>query len=113
MNCLYENKNYVNIQLLSDPRNNNKNQKKMIPSKKNDFRLAKLMKYPKTNLETLLDKIPRHEKENNFINPHSVKHNKNNYKSLRKSKIIEFINKNSAIMPPNDYTSSTQFKYSF
>ena len=106
LNCLYENKNYVNIQLLSDPRNNNKNLKKTIDSKKNSFRQTKLMKYPRTNLELLLDKIPRHEGENNFINAHSVKKDKNDYKNIRRSKIIEFINKNSAIMPPNDYSSS-------
>ena len=104
-NCLYENKNYVNIQLLCEPRNNNKNQKKMIHSKKNSFIPTKLMKYPRTNLELLLDKIPRHEMENNFINAHSVKKDKNDYKNIRRCKIIEFINRNSAIMPPNDYTS--------
>ena len=113
MNYLYENKNYLNIQLLSDRPNDIKNRKKILSTDKNFYRHSKLIKVPKNNLELLLDKIPKHEKENTFLNNHSVKTNKNNYKNLRKSKIIEFINKNSAIMPPNDYNSSNQFIYSF
>ena len=113
MNYLYENKNYLNIQLLSDRTNDIKNRKKILSTNKNFYRHSKLIKVPKNNLEILLDKIPKHEKDNTFLNTHSAKPNKNNYKNLRKSKIIEFINKNSAIMPPNDYNSSNQFIYSF
>ena len=113
LNYLYENKNYVNIQLSNIQRNDIKNPKKLLSSNKNIYRHSKLIKVPRNNLELLLDKIPKHEKENNFLNSHSVKTNKNSYKNLRKSKIIEFINKNSAIMPPNDYTTSEQFIYSF
>ena len=114
LNYLYENKNYVNIQLSNERRYEIKNPKKIISSNKNIYRHSKLIKVPRNNLELLLDKIPKHEKENNFLNTHSVKTNKNtSYKNLRKSKIIEFINKNSAIMPPNDYTTSEQFIYSF
>ena len=113
LNYLYENKNYLNIQLLSDRTNDIKNRKKILSTNKNFYRHSKLIKVPKNNLELLLDKIPKHEKDNNFLNTHSAKPNKNNYKNLRKSKIIEFINKNSAIMPPNDYNSSNQFIYSF
>jgi hypothetical protein len=114
LNYLYENKNYVNIQLSNAQRNVIKNPKKIISSNKNIYRHSKLIKVPRNNLELLLDKIPKHEKENNFLNTNSVKTNKNtSYKNLRKSKIIEFINKNSAIMPPNDYNSSNQFIYSF
>ena len=113
LNYLYENKNYLNIQLLSDRTNDIKNRKKILSTNKNFYRHSKLIKVPKNNLELLLDKIPKHEKDNTFLNTHSAKTNKNNYKNLRKSKIIEFINKNSAIMPPNDYNSSNQFIYSF
>ena len=113
LNYLYENKNYLNIQLLSDRTNDIKNRKKILSTNKNFYRHSKLIKVPKNNLELLLDKIPKHEKDNTFLNTHSAKPNKNNYKNLRKSKIIEFINKNSAIMPPNDYNSSNQFIYSF
>ena len=113
LNYLYENKNYLNIQLLSDRTNDIKNRKKILSTNKNFYRHSKLIKVPKNNLELLLDKIPKHEKDNNFLNTHSAKPNKNNCKNLRKSKIIEFINKNSAIMPPNDYNSSNQFIYSF
>lgn len=112
LNYLYENKNFVNIQLLSESRNNN-NQKK-VPSLKNDvYRHSKLIKQPKTNLELLLDKIPRHDNEVNFNKAHSMKHSNNDIKNLRKSKIIEFINKNSAIMPPNNYNTTNQIVYSF
>ena len=113
LNYLYENKKYLNIQLLSDRTNDIKNRKKILSTNKNFYRHSKLIKVPKNNLEILLDKIPKHEKDNTFLNTHSAKPNKNNYKNLRKSKIIEFINKNSAIMPPNDYNSSNQFIYSF
>ena len=113
LNYLYENKNYLNIQLLSDRTNDIKKRKKILSTNKNFYRHSKLIKVPKNNLELLLDKIPKHEKDNTFLNTHSEKINKNNYKNLRKSKIIEFINKNSAIMPPNDYNSSNQFIYSF
>lgn len=113
LNYLYENKNYLNIQLLSDRTNDTKKRKKILSTNKNFYRHSKLIKVPKNNLELLLDKIPKHEKDNTFLNTHSAKPNKNNYKNLRKSKIIEFINKNSAIMPPNDYNSSNQFIYSF
>ena len=113
LNYLYENKNYLNIQLLSDRTNDTKKRKKILSTNKNFYRHSKLIKVPKNNLEILLDKIPKHEKDNTFLNTHSSKTNKNNYKNLRKSKIIEFINKNSAIMPPNDYNSSNQFIYSF
>ena len=34
---------------------------------------------------------------------------KNNNNNLRKSKMMEFINKNSAIMPPNDYDISKKY----
>ena len=116
LNYLYENKNYVNIQLLNDPiNNNNTTRKKNFPSNTNVFKPSKLLKKPKTNLELLLDRIPKHdnENENDLNNIHSMKQSKSNHKNLRRSKIIEFINKNSAIMPPNDYNASSQLVYSF
>ena len=115
LNYLYENKNYVNIQLLNDPINNNTTGKKNFPSNTNVFKPSKLLKKPKTNLELLLDRIPKHdnENENDLNNIHSMKQSKSNHKNLRRSKIIEFINKNSAIMPPNDYNASSQLVYSF
>ena len=116
LNYLYENKNYVNIQLLNDPiNNNNTTRKKNFPWNTNVFKPSKLLKKPKTNLELLLDRIPKHdnENENDLNNIHSMKQSKSNHKNLRRSKIIEFINKNSAIMPPNDYNASSQLVYSF
>jgi hypothetical protein len=69
------------------------------------------MKSPQSNLAVLLEQIPRHEKfldENSFYRSHSVKNKTINNQNLRRNKIIEYISKKSAIMPPNDYTSSNQ-----
>ena len=83
LNYLYENKNYVNIQLLNDPiNNNNTTRKKNFPSNTNVFKPSKLLKKPKTNLELLLDRIPKHdnENENDLNNIHSMKQRKSNHK---------------------------------
>lgn len=114
LNYLYENKNYVNIQLLNYSRNYNKNPKKINSLKRSVHNNSKLRNEPKENLELILDKIPKHDNASNLPGSHSTKHSTNNYKSLRRSKIIEFINKNSAIMPPNDYqTPTNHLVYSF
>mgnify|MGYP007070189059 CR=1 FL=1 len=118
LNYLYESQNFVNIQLLNDEnRKNTNNPKKINSSLKNFYKHSKLTKNPEKKLELLLDKIPRHENdedENNFANSNlSRKKNKNNNQNIRRSKIIEYINKNSAIMPPNDYTTTNQFISSF
>ena len=114
LNYLYESKNYLNIQLSNDEnRKNINNPKKINSSLKNFYKHSKLTKNPEKKLELLLDKIPRHENnedENVFFNANPPKKKfKNNNHIIRRSKIIEFINKNSAIMPPNDYTASNQF----
>ena len=118
LNYLYESQNFVNIQLLNDEnKKNTNNPKKINSSLKNFYKHSKLTKNPENKLELLLDKIPRHENdedENNFANSNlSRKKDKNNNQNIRRSKIIEYINKNSAIMPPNDYTATNQFISSF
>ena len=112
LNYLSENKNFINIQLLSDVNRSNKNNhKKIIPPTNNFYRHSRLMKSPQSNLAVLLERIPRHEKfldENSFYRSHSVKNKTINNQNLRRNKIIEYISKKSAIMPPNDYTFSNQ-----
>ena len=110
-NYLLENKNFMNIQLLSNVYQSKKNNpKKIIPPNNNFYRNSKVLKDPKSNLDILLHKIPRYEKifdEKNFVRSHSVKNSTINSQILRRNKIIEYINKNSSIMPPNDYNAST------
>ena len=112
LNYLSENKNFINIQLLSDVNRSIKNNhKKIIPPTNNFYRHSRLMKSPQSNLAVLLERIPRHEKfldENSFYRSHSVKNKTINNQNLRRNKIIEYISKKSAIMPPNDYTFSNQ-----
>ena len=109
LNYLYENKNFVNIQLLHE--NPKKNPKQLINSKNDYFRNSKLIKKSKTNLKFLSDNIPKHENikgEKYFSNSHSIENNKIYKQNFRKNKIFEYINKNSAIMPPNNYIPSTK-----
>lgn len=109
LNYLYENKNFVNIQLLHE--NPKKNPKQLINSKNDFFRNSKLIKKSKTNLKFLSDNIPKHENikdEKYFSNSHSIENNKIYKQNFRKNKIFEYINKNSAIMPPNNYIPSTK-----
>ena len=109
LNYLYENKNFVNIQLLHE--NPKKNPKQLINSKNDFFRNSKLIKKSKTNLKFLSDNIPKHENIKNekyFSNSHSIENNKIYKQNFRKNKIFEYINKNSAIMPPNNYIPSTK-----
>ena len=111
MNYLLENKNFVNIQLLSNVHRNTKNNtKKIIPPNSNFYKNSKVIKNPQTNLDFLLDRIPRHEKffdDKNYVRSHSVKNSTINNDILRRNKIVEYISKNSSIMPPNDYNVST------
>ena len=111
LNYLLENKNFMNIQLLSDVHQNKKNNpKKIIPPNNNFYKNSKVLKDQKSNLDLLLHKIPRHEKffdEKNFVRSQSVKNSTINSQILRRNKIIEYINKNTSIMPPNDYNAST------
>ena len=109
LNYLYENKNFVNIQLLHE--NPKKNPKQLINSKNDYFRNSKLIKKSKTNLKFLSDNIPKHENikgEKYFSNSHSIENNKIYKQNFRKNKIFEYINKNSAIMPPNNYIPSSK-----
>ena len=53
----------------------------------------------------MLSQIPRHE-DKSFL---FMSIQKNKSKILRRSKMIEFINKNSTIMPPNNYEASNQY----
>ena len=109
LNYLYENKNFVNIQLLHE--NPKKNPKQLINSKNDYFRNSKLIKKSKTNLKFLSDNIPKHENIKNekyFSNSHSIENNKIYKQNFRKNKIFEYINKNSAIMPPNNYIPSSK-----
>ena len=109
LNYLYENKNFVNIQLLHE--NPKKNPKQLINSKNDFFRNSKLIKKSKTNLKFLSDNIPKHENIKNekyFSNSHSIENNKIYKQNFRKNKIFEYINKNSAIMPPNNYIPSSK-----
>ena len=109
LNYLYENKNFVNIQLLHE--NPKKNPKQLINSKNDFFRNSKLIKKSKTNLKFLSDNIPKHENIKDikyFSNSHSIENNKIYKQNFRKNKIFEYINKNSAIMPPNNYIPSTK-----
>ena len=109
LNYLYENKNFVNIQLLHE--NPKKNPKQLINSKNDFFRNSKLIKKSKTNLKFLSDNIPKHENikgEKYFSNSHSIENNKIYKQNFRKNKIFEYINKNSAIMPPNNYIPSSK-----
>ena len=60
LNYLSENKNFINIQLLSDVNRSNKNNhKKIIPPTNNFYRHSRLMKSPQSNLAVLLEQIPR------------------------------------------------------
>ena len=109
LNYLYENKNFVNIQLLHE--NPKKNPKQLINSKNDFFRNSKLIKKSKTNLKFLSDNIPKHENIKDikyFSNSHSIENNKIYKQNFRKNKIFEYINKNSAIMPPNNYIPSSK-----
>ena len=109
LNYLYENKNFVNIQLLHE--NPKKNPKQLINSKNDYFRNSKLIKKSKTNLKFLSDNIPKHENikdKKYFSNSHSIENNKIYKQNFRKNKIFEYINKNSAIMPPNNYIPSSK-----
>ena len=109
LNYLYENKNFVNIQLLHE--NPKRNPKQLINSKNDFFRNSKLIKKSKTNLKFLSDNIPKHENIKNekyFSNSHSIENNKNYKQNFRKNKIFEYINKNSAIMPPNNYIPTSK-----
>ena len=109
LNYLYENKNFVNIQLLHE--NPKRNPKQLINSKNDFFRNSKLIKKSKTNLKFLSDNIPKHENIKNekyFSNSHSIENNKIYKQNFRKNKIFEYINKNSAIMPPNNYIPSSK-----
>ena len=109
LNYLYENKNFVNIQLLHE--NPKRNPKQLIYSKNDFFRNSKLIKKSKTNLKFLSDNIPKHENikdEKYFSNSHSIENNKIYKQNFRKNKIFEYINKNSAIMPPNNYIPSSK-----
>ena len=109
LNYLYENKNFVNIQLLHE--NPKRNPKQLINSKNDFFRNSKLIKKSKTNLKFLSDNIPKHENikgEKYFSNSHSIENNKIYKQNFRKNKIFEYINKNSAIMPPNNYIPSSK-----
>ena len=109
LNYLYENKNFVNIQLLHE--NPKKNPKQLINSKNDFFRNSKLIKKSKTNLKFLSDNIPKHENIKDikyFSNSHSIENNKIYKQNFRKNKIFEYINKNSAIMPPNNYSPSSK-----
>ena len=109
LNYLYENKNFVNIQLLHE--NPKKNPKQLINSKNDYFRNSKLIKKSKTNLKFLSDNIPKHENIKDikyFSNSHSIENNKIYKQNFRKNKIFEYINKNSAIMPPNNYIPSSK-----
>ena len=109
LNYLYENKNFVNIQLLHE--NPKKNPKQLINSKNDFFRNSKLIKKSKTNLKFLSDNIPKHENIKNekyFSNSHSIENNKIYKQNFRKNKIFEYINKNSAIMPPNNYIPTSK-----
>jgi len=109
LNYLYENKNFVNIQLLHE--NPKKNPKQLINSKNDFFRNSKLIKKSKTNLKFLSDNIPKHENikgEKYFSNSHSIENNKIYKQNFRKNKIFEYINKNSAIMPPNNYIPTSK-----
>ena len=109
LNYLYENKNFVNIQLLHE--NPKKNPKQLINSKNDYFRNSKLIKKSKTNLKFLSDNIPKHENikgEKYFSNSHSIENNKIYKQNFRKNKIFEYINKNSAIMPPNNYIPTSK-----
>ena len=109
LNYLYENKNFVNIQLLHE--NPKRNPKQLINSKNDYFRNSKLIKKSKTNLKFLSDNIPKHENikgEKYFSNSHSIENNKIYKQNFRKNKIFEYINKNSAIMPPNNYIPSSK-----
>ena len=109
LNYLYENKNFVNIQLLHE--NPKRNPKQLINSKNDYFRNSKLIKKSKTNLKFLSDNIPKHENIKNekyFSNSHSIENNKIYKQNFRKNKIFEYINKNSAIMPPNNYIPSSK-----
>ena len=109
LNYLYENKNFVNIQLLHE--NPKRNPKQLINSKNDFFRNSKLIKKSKTNLKFLSDNIPKHENIKNekyFSNSHSIENNKIYKQNFRKNKIFEYINKNSAIMPPNNYIPTSK-----
>ena len=108
LNYLYENKNYVNIQLLNNKKGlKTPNNKKIrgLTKEENAYAFSKLRKTPKTNIELMLSQIPRHE-DKSFL---FMSIQKNKSKILRRSKMIEFINKNSTIMPPNNYEASNQY----
>ena len=111
LDYLLENKNFVNIQLLSNIHKAKKNNpKKIIPPNNNFYKNSKVTKSPQSNLDFLLDRVPRHEKifdDKNYIRSHSVKNSTINNEILRRNKIVEYISKNSSIMPPNDYNVST------
>jgi hypothetical protein len=102
----------VNIQLLSDVNRSSKNNHtKIIPPTNNFYKHSRLMKSPESKLALLLERIPRHEKnldENSFYRSHSMKNKTIKNQNLRRNKIVEYISKKSAIMPPNDYTFSNQ-----
>ena len=111
-NHFEESKN--NINLLSDLGSPEKNHEKVVvlPIKRNNNN-SKRMKKPKLNLEQLLDDLQKSENNQYNENINSVKPKKNNFINSRKFKSIEFIGKNSVIMPPNEYTPSNPFIYSF
>ena len=111
-NHFEESKN--NINLLSDLGSPEKNQEKVVdlPIKRNN-KNSKVIKKPKLNLEQLLDDLQKSENNQYNENINSVKPKKNNFINSRKFKSIEFIGKNSVIMPPNEYTPSNPFIYSF
>ena len=83
---------------------NNKKIRGLI-KEENAYAFSKLRKTPKTNIELMLSQIPRHE-DKSFL---FMSIQKNKSKILRRSKMIEFINKNSTIMPPNNYEASNQY----
>ena len=110
-NCNAKNKNY--IESFSDRGNYKKNPEKLFLSIKHNNKNSQLIKKSKANLELLLDDFQNSEEKQYNENKHAVKQRKKNYINFRKSKAIEFLSKKSVIMPPNDYTPSSPFIYSF
>jgi hypothetical protein len=108
LNYLLENKNFVNIQLLSNIHKTKKNNpKKIITPNNNFYKNSKVLKNPQSNLDFLLERNEKIFDDKNHIHSHSVKSSTINNEILRRNKIVEYISKNSSIMPPNDYNVST------
>ena len=108
LNYLLENKNFVNIQLLSNIHKTKKNNPKKIVTPNNNFyKNSKVLKNPQSNLDFLLERNEKIIDDKNHIHSHSVKSSTINNEILRRNKIVEYISKNSSIMPPNDYNVST------